>query len=68
MKMTNLHLLPDGGLKLKRAIIKEESALKDNEMQLKNILYKLKEFPGLFKKKFLSNYVLKYILKYLCCY
>lgn len=46
MKITNLHLLPDKGLKLKKAILKEESLLKDTEMQLKNVLNKLKEFPG----------------------
>lgn len=46
MKITNLHLLPDKGLKLKKAISKEESLLKDTEMQLKNVLNKLKEFPG----------------------
>lgn len=46
MQITNLGLLPDGGLKLKNAISKEERALKDTEMQLKNILDNLKQFPG----------------------
>lgn len=47
LKITNLHLLPDGGLKLKKAILKEENALKDTKIQHKNILAKLKQFPGM---------------------
>jgi hypothetical protein len=47
MKVTNLHLLPDGGLRLKQAIKKEETALKDTKIQLNNVLTKLKEFSGI---------------------
>jgi len=47
MKMANLNLLPDGGYKLKRAIIKEESALIDTRTQLNNVLKKLEGYPGL---------------------
>jgi len=47
MKITNLNLLPDGGYKLKRAIIKEESALKDTTTQFNNVLKKLEGYPGL---------------------
>lgn len=47
MKNTNLNLLPDGGYKLKKAIIKEESALTDTRLQLKNVLQKLEGYPGL---------------------
>lgn len=47
MGITNLHKLPDGGLKLKSAILKEESALKDTMLQLNNVIKKLKEFPGI---------------------
>jgi len=47
MKITNLNLLPDGGYKLKKAIIKEESALKDTRIQLNNVLKKLEDYPGL---------------------
>lgn len=47
LKITNLHLLPDGGLKLKKAILREEIALKDTKIQLQNILTKLKQFPGI---------------------
>jgi len=47
MNITNLHLLPDRGLKLKKAILKEEILLKDTKMQLKNVLEKLEKFPGL---------------------
>lgn len=46
MKVTNLNLLPDGGLKLKLAIKREENALKDTTTQLKNVLEKLNKFPG----------------------
>lgn len=46
MKVTNLHLLPDGGLKLSRAISKEESAFKDAQMQLNNVDKKLKKCQG----------------------
>lgn len=46
MKVTNLHLLPDGGLKLSRAISKEENALKDVQMQLKNVDKKLNKCQG----------------------
>lgn len=46
MKVTKLHLLPDKGLKLSRAISKEESAFKDTQMQLKNVDIKLKKFQG----------------------
>lgn len=42
----NLKLLPDGGLKLKQAILKNERDLKDTEKQLVNVLEKLKEFKG----------------------
>ncbi|XP_025412191.1 transcription termination factor 2-like isoform X2 [Sipha flava] len=48
MKVTNLHLLPDGGLRLKQAIKKEETALKDTKIQLNNVLTKLKEFSDEF--------------------
>jgi len=47
MKITNLNLLPDGGLKLKKVILKEEGVLEDTKMQLKNVLTKLKDFPGI---------------------
>jgi len=47
MKITNLNLLPDGGYKLKRAIVKEESALIDTRTQLNNVLKKLEGYPGL---------------------
>lgn len=47
MKITNLNLLPDGGYKLKRAIIKEESALRDTTTQFNNVLKKLEGYPGL---------------------
>jgi len=57
MKMTNLHLLPDGGLKLKKAILKEERSLIDTEMQLKNVLDKIKHFPGIKFKCFFYVYV-----------
>lgn len=46
MKVTNLHLLPDGGLRLKQAIKKEENALKDTTTQLNNVLEKLHKFRG----------------------
>lgn len=45
MKMTNLNLLPDGGYKLKRAIVKEESALIDTRTQFNNVLKKLEGYP-----------------------
>jgi len=47
MKITNLNLLPDGGYKLKRAIIKEESAFADVRAQLNNVLKKMEDYPGL---------------------
>jgi len=47
MKITNLNLLPDGGYKLKRAIIKEESAFTDTRTQLNNVLKKMEDCPGL---------------------
>jgi len=47
MKITNLNLLPDGGYKLKRAIIKEESAFTDIRTQLNNVLKKMEDYPGL---------------------
>lgn len=46
MKITNLHLLPDGGFKLKNAISKQENELKDTKMQLKMVIAKLNEFGG----------------------
>lgn len=46
MKSINLELLPDRGLKLKNAILKEENSLKESKMQLNNVLRKLKEFSG----------------------
>ncbi|KAL4088915.1 hypothetical protein QTP88_023996 [Uroleucon formosanum] len=45
MKITNLNLLPDGGYKLKRAIIKEESAFTDTRTQLNNVLKKMEDYP-----------------------
>ncbi|CAI6363749.1 unnamed protein product [Macrosiphum euphorbiae] len=45
MKITNLNLLPDGGYKLKRAIIKEESAFADTRTQLNNVLKKMEDGP-----------------------
>ncbi|XP_060839686.1 transcription termination factor 2 [Rhopalosiphum padi] len=58
MKITNLNLLPDGGYKLKKAIIKEESALKDTRIQLNNVLKKLEDYPDdskLLQKPHLNN-------------
>lgn len=48
MKITNLNLLPDGGIKLKKAILKEDNALKDANTQLKNVISKLEYFEGLY--------------------
>lgn len=47
MQITNLGLLPDGGLKLKQAIKREEDTLKDTVKQLQNVAEKLKQFPGI---------------------
>jgi len=47
MKITNLNLLPDGGYKLKKAIVKEESAFTDTRIQLNNVLKKMEAYPGL---------------------
>ncbi|XP_050421158.1 transcription termination factor 2-like [Adelges cooleyi] len=44
MEITNIKLLPDGGLKLKTAIIKEENKLKDTKEQFENVLKQLKLF------------------------
>lgn len=46
MKSINLKLLPDGGLKIKKAILTEENRLKESKMQLNNVLRKLKKFSG----------------------
>ncbi|XP_050057902.1 transcription termination factor 2-like isoform X2 [Aphis gossypii] len=56
MKITNLNLLPDGGYKLKRAIIKEESALRDTTTQFNNVLKKLEDEPKVLQKPH-SNYL-----------
>jgi len=60
MKITNLNLLPDGGYKLKRAIVKEERAFTDTKIQLNNVLKKLKDYPGLTIFLFLNQVILIY--------
>ncbi|XP_050544348.1 transcription termination factor 2-like isoform X2 [Daktulosphaira vitifoliae] len=44
MDNANLNLLPDGGLRLKNAIVKEENQLKYTRMQLENVLLLLKDY------------------------
>ncbi|VVC40113.1 Hypothetical protein CINCED_3A018495 [Cinara cedri] len=44
IKSINLQLLPDRGLKLKNSVLKEEKNLKESQMQLANVLRKLKKF------------------------